>query len=395
MARFSKLTIIFCGQSQCLMAYNGNGEMNDANISELGAARLDRRLTALLPGCDVLCTGGTDQTYASSVPLFEEFGLPSEYNSFYIGSPFSNKTFGTAQRSFITGMKDADAGCVLLMFCQSQDAQVSAIDADGLYMACVSNYVAALAGDNSTGWADFAILPVLASARGGGSSNNARQNIYRRAWATLAGEDNFQGGERHSAVLRPVYNVAHISPAEFSGGGDFTHIIRSAAQRYIDAAAIRIGGWAGGAPLHRDQPRLSRAVALNSSTIRLYIAIGRRGARLVTQFESASKGFALSQGSISASSTVNNSASRATGYATIDLTASGFNNTTRVTFLTGLAAAYFGSDSPRTVLNYASAKLPTVGLSHVTDNAEDLKLPEDQWFVPMANCDVGVPVEFI
>lgn len=403
MARFDKIDVIFCGQSQAQMAFTGGGETNDTGLAENGANRLKRRLGQLVgPGVTITASGEVDKSYKADTPLFEEFGVPAAGNvSFYIGNPFSNKTAGTAQRSYITGRKNATTLGVVLLFCQSQDAQMPPMGTPNLYATCCTNFVTAILADNATGWGDFAILPVLASMRGGQSSSDALQKIYRQVWESLGGGiPTFEGAARKAGVLRPVYNTNHLPLAAWDGGYDYTHFPASTRCRYLDAAAVAIAQWAGATPQVVAQPRLFKAAQVAPDLVRAYFTAPARGSRMVMQYQNllGNGGFSLSPtGSVVGRGSPNTEHTATRGYMTVDVQAYGLQKPSRLHFRTGLASASYvkgPNGSAPNLLNRAFAASPPGVRYHSISRAMEDVLDPVGWTLPVANQDYGVSVEF-
>lgn len=394
-ARFPNLDVILCGQSQAVMFANGGGETIDGGLTDVGRVRLQNDLAVHAPGVTLFVgPSGSDVTFFSDSPLFEEYrGSASE--AFYNASPFSNRSKGTSQRNYINGRAASNKAGLIVIYQHSQDVASGVGGFAAGYAAAVGAYVDALIADAGTaGWGDFAILPVLSTTRGNGTNDDL--TAYRRAWAAVAGDDAWQGLSRRAQVLTPVYNIT-TTPVTAVSGADQTHFTRIAAHRNAIAIAQRAAGWLGfGTPM-ADQPRLRRARLINATTVRAFVAAGKRGATVQVQNLATSRWSFIGAGSVSAVAAIDNSAVATTGFATLDLTVSGVvANSSRLRFSTNFATPLYqnGSTPPRgELLNAAWGLAPSTTLGAVTDVGEDVKLAAGQYAIGMANCDAGVIVE--
>jgi hypothetical protein len=394
-ARFPNLDVILCGQSQAVMFANGGGETVDGGLADVARVRLQNELATLAPG--VTCfvgPAGSNVTFYADSPLFEEYrGVASE--AFFDASPFANRSKGTSQRNYINGRGAANKAGLVVIYQHAQDVAAGVPGFPAGYAAGVGAYVDALIADAGTaGWGDFAILPVLSTTRGNGSEEHL--TAYRRAWAAVAGDDVWQGLTRRPQVLTPLYNIT-TTPAIAVNGADQTHFTRIAAHRNAIAIAQRAAGWLGFATPMADQPRLRRARLITPTTVRAFIATGKRGAALQLQNVATARWSFIGGGTVSAVSAVNNADVATTGYATIDLTVSGVvAGSSRLRFSANFATPLYqnGHTPPRgPLLNAAWGLAPGTTLATVTDTGEDVKLPSGQYAIGMANCDAGVIVE--
>ncbi len=401
-ARFTTVDVIASGQSQAVMAFTGGGETNDAGFATTGGQYLAQRLGERQAGVtfNILGSAGVGTMEADTV-LFEEFRAGAVSQGFFQGSPFAPLAKGTTLLSYVNSRAASSKLGVFVKYQHAQDVGAATINSTWNgpnYATFAAAYVDRLISDAaSAGWGEFRILPVLSSSRQNGSNDSLTD--YRRIWASLAGEDQHLNVTRRAAVLRPVYLAHSLDIDRFSNSsGDRAHMVASTARRIMDILAIRIAGLNGAPVPVADQPRLYRAVRLNATTVRAFIALGSRGATFRHDPVSTTTGrFALlNAGSITACSAADNSGS-AQGFATFDLTVSGVTENSRLAYAVNFAAAEFenGDTPPRGALKntaWAIAQGTTLA-NPVTDAAEDAKLPAGQFALGMANNDRGVPLE--
>lgn len=402
-ARFSTVDVIGSGQSQAIMAFTGGGETNDASFATTGGVYLQTRLGELQSGVtfNILGSSGVGTMEADTV-LFEEFRAGAASQGFFQGSSFAPLTKGTTLLNYVNSRASASKLGVFVFYQHAQDVGAATINGTwntANYATFSAAYVDRLISDAATaGWGEFRILPVLSSSRQNGSNESLTD--YRRTWDALSGHDQFQNITRRTAVMRPVYLAHPLDIDRFSNAStDRAHMVASTARRIMNIIAVRIAGLNGAAVPVADQPRLARAVRLSGITVRAFIALGQRGATFRHDpVSTATARFALlGGGTISAATAPDNSASSATGYATIDLTVSGLTENSRLAYAVNFAAAEFanGDTPPRGALRntaWAIAQGTTLA-NPVTDAAEDAKLPTGEWALGMANCDRGVALE--
>jgi hypothetical protein len=398
-ARFPTVDVIGCGQSQAIMGFTGGGETNDAGFAATGGQRLAERLGQLQAGVtfNILGSSGVGTMEADTV-LFEEFRAGAASQGFYQGSPFAPLPKGTTQLAYINSRAAANKLGVVVIYQHAQDVNAGGAWSDASYAAFSAALVDRMISDAiAAGWGDYAILAVLSSTRGNGT--NEALTAYRRTWDALAGHDQWQGLTRRTRVLRPVYLAHKLDIDRWSNtSSDRTHMVASTARRIMDIAAVRIAGLNGAAVPVADQPRLYRAVRLNATTVRAFIALGQRGATFRhNPVNTATARFVLlGGGTITAAAAPDNSGS-ANGFATIDLTVSGLTADSRLAYAVNFAAAEFenGDTPPRGALrNTAWAIAAGTTLANpVTDEAQDAKLPAGQFALGMANNDRGVALE--
>lgn len=392
----AKLRVILCGQSQCAHFATAS-DTDDTGGLPGGSARLVSRLGQLMPGVASSWAGAATSsgsgTWAASTPMFSEF---ASADSFFTANPFANQTAGERMRAYIQGQQAADTAGLVVIYMHAEDASSANFNA-ATYAAGAQALVNALVADNAAGWGKFAILPVLSPTRGSANDAATKLPLIRRIWNALGGNGTYAGITANPAVLLPVGVVSAITLAAWNGGADYVHFVRSSALRAADLMANAAANWLAGAGVAADQPRLTRAVLVNATTLRAFWTLGRAGATFQHQYftGTSSAGYAVSAGSISAITPVDNSLS-ASGQATVDMTVSGVSAGGLLRFRTGLSSGTFmdGTSSPRGFLaNHAGIFLPGVTPVTVTEDAEDLKLPGDGWFLSAGHEDAGIVIE--
>ncbi len=384
-ARFGEVLVVIGGQSQAIMALSGGGETVDTALaSEPPAARrLEALLAAMMPGVTVTVAGASNQTAFSNTCLVTSYqGGPAFWND--AAGAFDSR--GLALRDYIQARAGGGRLCVLVHWTHSQDASTPAWS-DFHYATQLAAFYDALHEGCAPLFGEFRILPVPVAARLTG--DEPRVSAMRRIMEALGGGLPHAGATARPFVLRAVHPGAYIPVGRYTGGADYLHVIRSTAWRIAAHVAIRIAGQNGFVPPAIDQPRLARAVRTGPDSIRVYIVSPDR----LPIRAQGNLDFRLSAGKITSIGAIENAAVAATGYATVDLAASGLAPGARLRFAPefGQFTGFLnGATVPRGPVARAAFADPTPGLV-LTDEAEDVLNPTPVLHV--APHESGVTIE--
>jgi hypothetical protein len=397
-ARFGNVSVVIGAQSKAIMALNGSGETIDTPMEPQPAAaqRLLSLLQGFMPGVTVAVDGRSNGgspvggwTAVSDTAVLRSYQW-SQGDAFWHDGNNALDTHGVATRDFLLGLANPARLCIYVHYMPSTDFANANGTWSGPYFADhLARFYDALNAACAPAFAEFRILPVPQASRT--AADAPRVGEGRAAMEALAGGPGFAGLARRPFVLRPVHVGTGVPRGGYVGGSsDFLHDIRSSAWRAIGHVAVRIAGHNGFVPPQIDQPRLVRAVLVNATTVRAFIASPQR---LPILRQGANPGFDLTLGAVGAVAPIDNSAVSETGYATVDLTVSGTGPTSRLRYAAagGQYSSFAnGTVPPRGLLSRAMWANPGP-ITSITEAAEDVLNAAPVMHV--APHEAGVPVE--
>ncbi|WP_291295704.1 hypothetical protein [Elioraea sp.] len=397
-ARFGNVMVVIGAQSKAIMALSGSGETVDTPMQSLPAAsqRLLSLLQGFMPAVTVAVEGRSDGgqpaggwTAVSDTAVMRSYQW-SFGNAFWHDTNNAFDVHGVATRDYLVARASPSRLCIYVHYMPSTDfANANTNWSASHYADHLGRFYDALNAACAPGFGEFRILPVPQASRT--SADAPRVGEGRAAMEALAGGPAFAGLARRPFVLRPVHVGSAVPRGGYvEGSSDFLHDIRSSAWRAMAHVAVRIAGHNGFVPEQIDQPRLVRAVRINATTVRAFIASPQR---LPIVRQGTNPGFDLTLGTVTAAAAVDNSAVATTGYATVDLAVSSLAATSRLRYAAGggqYTSFANGTTPPRGVLSRAMWANPGP-ITAITEAAEDALSPVPVMHV--APHEAGVPVE--